>query len=116
MIDESTEDQWRQLALQFDRHRMMAMALIKAVSLGQADERDCALFAAAPPVSADQTTKDALRYCKLRNWMSSNTPEGWEKVVELGTVASWVGWDAMDRHLDDLPECNVGLCQKAVKP
>lgn len=54
---------------------------------------------------------DAERYRKLRRYMGSNVKEGWDIVCQLGGVCSWVGWDAMDQYLDELPECNVGLAQ-----
>ena len=60
----------------------------------------------------NQVVKDAARYKKLQRWMGSNVPEGWEEVEKLGAVCAWVGWDEMDKYLDDLPECNVGLCYK----
>ena len=53
---------------------------------------------------------DAARYRKLRNWMSSNVKEGWSEVESLGAVACYMDWDTFDKHLDDLPECNFGLC------
>lgn len=56
---------------------------------------------------------DANRYRKLRAWMSSNVEEGWKEVENLGAVAAWVDWDSFDEYLDDLPECNVGLCYRS---
>jgi len=51
--EEEKEDdattQWRNLAHQFDRHRMSAMGLLKAVVAGQATAEDCAAFLALPP-------------------------------------------------------------------
>lgn len=55
---------------------------------------------------------DAMRYRKLRNWMSSNVREGWSEVENLGGIACYVSWDEFDAYLDALPECNVGLCYK----
>ena len=57
-------------------------------------------------------TKDEERYYKLRNWMSSNVKEGWQEVENLGAIAAYTSWQDFDKYLDDLPECNVGLCQK----
>ena len=54
--------------------------------------------------------KDAERYEKLRRWMSSNVPEGWQEVTQLAAIACYVSWDEFDARLDALPECNVGLC------
>ena len=59
--------------------------------------------------------KDAERYRKLQRYMGSNVKEGWDIVCQLGGVASWVGWDDMDQYLDDLPECNVGLCERPMQ-
>lgn len=53
-----TAEQWRQLALQFDRHRMSATGLLKAVSDGNATAVDCALFIAEPPVSGRSLEAD----------------------------------------------------------
>jgi len=55
---------------------------------------------------------DALRYAKLRSWMSSNVKEGWQEVERLGAIAACVNWDEFDKYLDELPECNVGLCER----
>ena len=60
----------------------------------------------------DQSTEDRInanRYIKLRRWMSSNVPEGWQEVERMGAVASWQSLDDMDQYLDTLPECTVGL-------
>lgn len=56
-------DQWRKLALQFDRHRIEAMSLIKSVAAGTAGATECAAFAAAPPplTSPAEAERDALR-------------------------------------------------------
>lgn len=52
---------------------------------------------------------DALRYRKLQKWMTSNAAQGWEKVSELAALGAWQCLDEMDKALDALPECNVGL-------
>lgn len=67
----------------------------------------------APPAEVPLLT-DAVRYKKLRRWMSSNVKEGWEEVERMGAVASWVGWDDFDAYLDALPECAVGLVSPPV--
>lgn len=59
-----------------------------------------------------QGVGDAKRYAKLRNWMSSNVPEGWQEVERLAAVACYVSWEAFDDYLDNLPECNVGMCER----
>ena len=46
---ESAEDEWRALAMQFDKHRMHAMGLLKSVAAGVATAEDCAAFVALPP-------------------------------------------------------------------
>lgn len=56
--------------------------------------------------------KDAARYRKLQMWMSSNVIEGWSVVEQLGAVAAWEGHDSMDKFLDSLEECNVGLSKR----
>lgn len=61
----------------------------------------------------DTDYTDAARYRKLRRWMSSNVPEGWEEVKNLGGLACYAGWEEFDGYLDALPECNVGLCEKS---
>jgi hypothetical protein len=53
------------------------------------------------------------QYQKLRGWMSSNVQEGWKQVENLGAIACYVDWQEFDRYLHELPECNVGLMQKA---
>lgn len=53
--------------------------------------------------------RNAGRYLKLRGWMSSNVPEGWREVENMGAVASWQSWEDMDGYLDALPQCRVGL-------
>lgn len=58
---------------------------------------------------------DAERYRKLRAWMSSNVKEGWQEVERLGAIAAYVNWDEFDKYLDELPECNVGLCERRAK-
>ncbi|PZU95551.1 MAG: hypothetical protein DI527_00655 [Chelatococcus sp.] len=46
--DDLTEE-WRRLVLQFDRHRIAALALIRAAAAGKATAEDCASFIALPP-------------------------------------------------------------------
>ena len=55
-------------------------------------------------------TLNSDRYKKLRGWMACNVPEGWSKVQNLAAVAAYVSNDDMDKELDALPECNIGLC------
>lgn len=59
----------------------------------------------------DQEKIDAERYRKLRRWMSSNVPEGWKEVCNYAAICCYVDWDSADEYLDNLPVCNVGLCE-----
>lgn len=52
-----TASQWRNLALQFDRHRMQAIALIRLAASGEATQDDLAKFAAAPPMPGHAITE-----------------------------------------------------------
>lgn len=56
---------------------------------------------------------DAMRYHKLRGWMSGNVKESWQEVENMGALCAWESWDAMDEYLDFLSECNLGLMEKA---
>jgi len=58
---------------------------------------------------------NALRYQKLRDWMGSNAKDGWDVVCQLGAVAAWEGYKAMDEYLDALPSCSFGLLAAAPK-
>ena len=57
---------------------------------------------------------DAQRYRKLQRQMSSNVPEGWREVENMGSLCAWESWEAMDGYLDSLPECKVGLMSPPV--
>lgn len=46
---EETADQWRQLAYQFDRHRMSALAVLKGVAEGKVTTEEVAEFLKLPP-------------------------------------------------------------------
>jgi hypothetical protein len=63
----------------------------------------------------DEVELNAKRYMKLRRWMSSNVKEGWDEVERLAAIACYVDWNEFDKCLDELPECNVGLCQENKK-
>lgn len=69
-------------------------------------------FGGAIKGSVDDDKTDAERYRKLRRWMSSNVPEGWNEVQRLAAIACYVDWDTFDKCLDELPDCNVGLCEE----
>lgn len=49
---------------------------------------------------------------KLMRYMGSGVSEGWAKIYEIGAVAAWTDIDSALAHLDSLPECNVGLCER----
>ena len=55
-------------------------------------------------------TLNSDRYKKLRGWIGCNVPEGWNQVDKLRAVAAYVSYDDMDKELDALPECTIGLC------
>lgn len=63
-------------------------------------------------VIASDDAQDAARYRKLRGWMSSNVPKGWQEVERMGALCAWMDWAAMNDYLDGLPECAVGLMSK----
>lgn len=56
--------------------------------------------------------QDSDRYEKLRRWMTSNVDEGWSEVCNLAAVGCYLGWDEFDKYLDQMPECDLGLCKK----
>ena len=49
--------EWRDLAIQFDHHRMRAIALLRARLAGSATSEDCHTFLSAPPLSALEITE-----------------------------------------------------------
>lgn len=54
---EETANQWRELALQFDRHRMTAMAHIRAAASGDKSAiESLGVFAALPPIPGHEIT------------------------------------------------------------
>jgi len=54
---EETANQWRELALQFDRHRMTAMAHIRAAASGDKSAIEAlGVFAALPPIPGHEIT------------------------------------------------------------
>lgn len=61
--------------------------------------------------AAWQASTDVGRYRKLQRWMASNVPEGWAEVEKLGGICAWMSMEDMDKALDALPICNVGLCE-----
>lgn len=79
--DEQAEDQWRELALQFDRHRIQAMALIRAVAAGEAGQEDCAKFAALPPPAAQPSLAPELERPEVVAFLMK--PDTYEPYVGL---------------------------------
>lgn len=56
---EETVTQWRELALQFDRHRMTAMAHIRAAASGDKSAIEAlGVFAALPPIPGHEITAE----------------------------------------------------------
>lgn len=71
---EERTSQWRNLALQFDRHRMQAMALIRLAANGEATQDQLAAFAAAPPIPGHEITErlQELEDIVDKAWKSSH--------------------------------------------
>ena len=67
-------------------------------------------------VVLENSVKNADRYERLRGWMSSNVPEGWDQVKQLAAIACYIDWDTFDTTLDLMGVCNVGLMQKTTNP
>lgn len=87
--------------------------LMKTLEQERNEMRDQMINTFRPPTpTPPNQTQDAARYRKLKEWMSSNVPEGWKEVENLGGIACHAGSDDFDAYLDSLPECNVGLCYK----
>lgn len=94
---EETANQWRELALQFDRHRMAAMAHIRAAASGDKSAIEAlGVFAALPPIPGHEITTErdqqAQRICELEGL--------------LREVGNWI---------DDLPIPTRGAAAKALK-
>lgn len=64
-----------------------------------------------PKLTVAEMKADAARYRKLQRWMSTNVPEGWAEVERLAGISTHVSFEMMDKMLDELPICNVGLCE-----
>lgn len=75
---EETEatDAWRQLALQFDGHRMQALGFLKALLRGEKDmETGARGFIASPPIPGEQVLAARLAAIALQP-----VPHGWKLV------------------------------------
>lgn len=91
-------------AYRSEKDAMDAFALIAAAASSTAAQQGA--------VPSD-VMLDAMRYHKLRGWMSGNVKESWQEVENMGALCAWESWDAMDEYLDSLSECNLGLMEKA---
>jgi len=74
---EETANQWRELALQFDRHRMTAMAHIRAAASGDKSAIEAlGVFAALPPIPGHEITaafdKQAQRIGELEGLLQKS--------------------------------------------
>ncbi|MFC3208087.1 hypothetical protein [Aquamicrobium soli] len=58
--EEDTESQWRDLALQFDGHRIQAMCLLRAIAADKAGKAEIEVFLSAPPLSGEQVLADRI--------------------------------------------------------
>ncbi|MGN6537591.1 MAG: hypothetical protein ACTHKQ_17915 [Mesorhizobium sp.] len=58
--EEDTESQWRDLALQFDGHRIQAMCLLRAIAADKAGKAEIEAFLSAPPLSGEQVLADRI--------------------------------------------------------
>lgn len=62
---EETANQWRELALQFDRHRMTAMARIRAAASGDKSAIEAlGVFAALPPTPGHEITAERDQHAR----------------------------------------------------
>jgi len=91
----TTDSKWRELALQFDRHRMQAMALIRAVASGKADTYDCAEFAKSPPPE-DGTTSDKYR--------AELYDEVWQRARDMGYANVTMALDDLAARTQPAPD------------
>ena len=76
---EETTNQWRELALKFDRHRMTAMAHIRAAASGDKSAIEAlGVFAALPPIPGHEITAErdqqAQRIGELEGLLRSCLP------------------------------------------
>lgn len=81
--------QWRNLALQFDRHRMQAMALIRLASNGEVDQTQLSDFAKAPPIPGHEITEKlaALEEIVDKAWNRCHTLTDGEYIP--GALNAW---------------------------
>ena len=88
---EETANQWRDLALQFDRHRMTAMAHIRAAASGDKSAIEAlGVFAALPPIPGHEITTERDQLLAQR-----------DKLAELlRDVRKGVHWQIMANRID----------------
>lgn len=106
--NESDEELGWQYRILLKSHRKGCYVNFATGDIWRSDDKD--IPKVLTPDEFATLTLNSDRYKKLRGWMSSNVPEGWKKVENLGAVAAYMSWETMDQELDALPECNVGLC------
>lgn len=78
------DEKWRELALQFDGHRIHAMCLLRAVAAGEAGTADVEAFLSAPPLPGEQVLAD--RIAALSS--APTTAEGWCQPMDCGKHTS----------------------------
>lgn len=85
---EEAANQWRELALQFDRHRMTAMAHIRAAASGDKSAIEAlGVFAALPPIPGHEITAERDRQAQRIGDLASHL----EFAVTILTVAGLAG-------------------------
>lgn len=94
-------EQWRELALQFDRHRMNAMALIKAVAHGFAGAPECKAFAAVPPIPGHAITAEIA---ELRAQLQPAPAERGVVLPALKVVEQAWGYDEGGNYAEGFAE------------
>lgn len=85
---EETANQWRELALQFDRHRMTAMAHIRAAASGDKSAIEAlGIFAALPPIPGHEITAEFEQQAQRIGELAGHL----EFAVTILTVAGLAG-------------------------
>lgn len=112
--NESDEELGWQYRTLLKSHRKGCYVNFATGDIWRSDDKD--IPKVLTPTELATLTLNSHRYKKLRGWMSSNVPEGWNKVENLAAVAAYMSWETMDQELDALPECNLGLCAKPLTP
>ena len=90
---EETANQWRELALQFDRHRMTAMAHIRAAASGDKSAIEAlGVFAALPPIPGHEITAEFDKQAQRIGELASHL----EFAITMLTVAGLAGNDQVE--------------------